>query len=385
MRIVVLGGGRVGAAMVRDLAADSRLELVLADASDAALASFHGSAVSTRKADLKDPAVLAAVVADADLVLGAVPGFMGFDTLRHVLHCGKNAVDISFFAEDAFLLDELAREKELTAIVDCGVAPGCSNLILGRLEAKLEEVESFAACVGGLPRERRWPYEYKAPFSPSDVIEEYVRPARLRENGHMVVRPALADAELIDFPGVGTLESFVTDGLRSLLRTSKTPSMVEKTLRYPGHREKMAMLRESGFFSAEPIELKDGRRVSPLELTSRLLFPLWQLNDGEDELTVMRVEVVGRSGGERRRYTYDLLDRYDAQTRTSSMARTTGYTATAAVRLFVDGLYREVGISPPEFLGRRADCYDRMMADLAARGVVYHEKIEVLPEIPGQA
>lgn len=377
MHIVVLGGGRVGAAMVRDLAPDFAVTLV--DASERALAAFADHAtVKTRQADLKNPSAVDAALTDADLVLGAVPGSMGFATLECIIKAGKNVVDISFFAEDAFRLDALARERGVVAVVDCGVAPGCSNLILGAMETRLERVDRFACCVGGLPVARRWPYEYKAPFSPSDVIEEYVRPARLRENGHDVVKKALADPELVDFPGVGTLEAFVTDGLRSLLQTSKVPNMVEKTLRYPGHRERMAMLRESGFFDEDEIALADGTRVRPRDLTSRLLFPLWQLDPQEDELTVMRVEIEGVESGRTVRYVFDLFDRTDPATRTSSMARTTGYTATAALRLLARGLYREPGISPPEFLGRRSDCYEAIFADLRARGVVYRERVETL-------
>ena len=379
MHIVVLGGGRVGAAMVRDLARDERLTVTLVDASASALAAFPaGGPVGTRQADLRQAAAIHAAVADADLVLGAVPGHMGFATLRAVLEAGKNVVDISFFAEDAFALDQLARDKGLTAIVDCGVAPGCSNLLLGKMEQRMEEVTSFACYVGGLPVVRRWPYEYKAPFSPSDVIEEYVRPARLRQHGELVVQPALTDPELIDFPGVGTLEAFVTDGLRSLLFTSKVPTLVEKTLRYPGHREKMAMLRDSGFFGEDEIELRSGAKVRPVELASHLLFPLWQLDPREEELTVMRVVVEGREDGQRVRHTFDLHDRTDRESGTSSMARTTGYTATAAIRLLVDGLYQQKGISPPEFLGRQAACCDRIFADLEARGVLYTQKVEAL-------
>lgn len=379
MHIVVLGGGRVGAAMVRDLARDERLAVTLVDAAPQALEAFAAeSRVATRQADLRDAAAIRGAIADADLVLGAVPGHMGFATLRAILEAGKNAVDISFFAEDAFALDALARDQGLTAIVDIGVAPGCSNLLLGRMEQELDQVESFHCYVGGLPVVRRWPYEYKAPFSPSDVIEEYVRPARLRIGGQLVTRPALTEPELIDFPGIGTLEAFVTDGLRSLLLTSQVPTLVEKTMRYPGHREKMEMLRESGFFGEEEIELASGARVRPLELASHLLFPLWQLDPREEELTVMRVVVEGLKDGRRERHTFDLHDRTDRASGTSSMARTTGYTATSAVRLFVDGHYRRPGISPPEFLGREAACCERIFADLAARGVVYTQKAEQL-------
>src|SRR4029450_4766258 len=109
--------------------------------------------------------------------------------------------------------------------------------------------------VGGLPRERRWPFDYKAGFAPADVIEEYVRPARMVEQGRVVVKEALSEPELIDFPGVGTLEAFNTDGLRGLRAAVKAPFMREKTLRYPGHVELMRAFRETGFFSKEPVDL----------------------------------------------------------------------------------------------------------------------------------
>lgn len=156
---------------------------------------------------------------------------MGFCTLKTVIECGKDIVDISFFPEDPFKLDQLAKEKKVTAVVDCGVAPGCSNLILGYMASILDVIESFSCYVGGLPRIRTWPYEYKTPFSPSDVIEEYNRPARLVDNGKVVTQPALSEVELIDLPGVGTLEAFNTDGLRTLIRTMKVPCMKEKTMR----------------------------------------------------------------------------------------------------------------------------------------------------------
>src|SRR5690606_28022112 len=108
---------------------------------------------------------------------------------------------------------------------------------------QLEVRERLSIMVGGLPVERSWPWEYRAPFSPSDVIEEYLRPARLRIAGRTVEREALSEIELVDLPGVGTLEAFNTDGLRSLLETLDFEDMVEKTLRYPGYAEKMRVLR----------------------------------------------------------------------------------------------------------------------------------------------
>ncbi len=375
MKITVLGAGRVGAAMVRDLAAGGEFEVLVADVSDRALDALgQVERVTTRKADLSDAAQVRACVADADLVVGAVPGHMGFATVKAVLEAGKPIVDISFFEQDPFLLDELAKSKGLTAIVDCGIAPGCGNIILGYHASLLDRVDRFLCLVGGLPTVRTWPYEYKAPFSPSDVIEEYTRPARYVAHGQVVTLPALSEPELMDFPGVGTLEAFNTDGLRTLLHTVDAPFKKEKTLRYPGHIELMRVMRETGLFSKEPVEVR-GAKVVPLELTSKLLFQLWAFEEGEEDLTVMRVEVEGEKDGQRVSYGYDLLDRCDMATGTLSMARTTGYTCTSVVRAVAQGLYRAPGISPPEYLGRAPGVYEFVMRELAQRGVVFRETV----------
>jgi saccharopine dehydrogenase-like NADP-dependent oxidoreductase len=249
------------------------------------------------------------------------------------------------------------------------VAPGLSNLVVGYHAARLERLTRFVCYVGGLPEVRRWPFEYKAGFSPIDVLEEYTRPARLVERGEVVVRPALSEPELLDFPEIGTLEAFNTDGLRTVISTVRCPEMKEKTMRYPGHIELMRVLRESGFFGKQPVEV-GGQMVIPLELTAALLFPLWQLDEGEADLTVMRIEVDGvEPGGRERRFVWTLLDRYDRATRTTSMARTTGYTATAAVRLLARGAWTRPGVAPPEHLGGDDTCFRSILADLAARGV----------------
>ncbi|MEW5764112.1 MAG: saccharopine dehydrogenase family protein [Acidobacteriota bacterium] len=375
MHVAVLGAGRVGKAIALDLAKGGEFSVTAADVSQTSLDGLAGAeGVTPLRADLSKPEEVARAVKGADLVVGAVPGHMGFETLKTLIGLGRNVVDISFFEEDPFALDALARERGVVAIVDCGIAPGASNIILGYSQTAMDRIERFDCLVGGLPAMRVWPYEYKAVFSPSDVIEEYVRPARFVEHGEVVVRPALSDPELLDFPQVGTLEAFNTDGLRSLLTTCKVPNMKERTLRYPGHIEKMRVLRETGFFSKDPVEV-GGVSVRPLDLTSRLLFPMWQLTEGEEDFTVMRVTVEGEKDGRKVRRVYDLLDRYDAATRTTSMARTTGYTCTAGVRSVARGLFRRPGVSPPEFLGREPGCHLFVMQELARRGVVFHETV----------
>jgi saccharopine dehydrogenase-like NADP-dependent oxidoreductase len=297
--------------------------------------------------------------------------------LRTVIEAGKDVVDIAFFPENPFDLDVLAKEKAVTAIVDCGVAPGMSSVLIGHVDQLLDKTEKVLIYVGGLPELREWPFEYKAVFSPIDVIEEYTRPARYVENGQLVVREALSECELLDFPGIGTLEAFNSDGLRTLADTIDAPDMKEKTLRYPGHVEKMAVMRETGLFSKEAIEI-NGAMIRPIDLTAALLFPKWEREPDEVDITVLQVISEGERQGKRLRYVYDLLDKYDPETQTHSMARATGYPATMAVRLLAEGMYDQKGISPPEYVGKNEKAVEFMLQGLEDRGLVFKCRVDAL-------
>ena len=378
MKVVVLGAGGVGRAIALDLAADSEFQVTAADADAEALSELRGRGpIDTITQDLSDPEGVRALVGRFEFAVDALPGHLGFRTLQAILEAGVGAVDIAFFPEDPFRLGELAEEKGVTAIVDCGVAPGMSNLLVGHVDRRLDRTESVAIYVGGLPAVRRRPYEYRAVFSPVDVIEEYTRPARFVEHGEVVVRPALSDLEHLELPGIGTLEAFNTDGLRTLIDRIDAPTMQEKTLRYPGHAERIALLRDTGLLGIEPVDV-GATSVRPIDLTSRLLFAQWKLEPGEADLTAMRVTVDGTRDGNRVRTTFDLLDRYDPETDTTSMARTTGYAATMGVRLLAGGHYRDPGIHPPEDVGRDPDCVAFVLAGLAARGIIFREAVAPL-------
>ncbi len=375
MKITVLGAGMVGSAIAKDLANEPDFDVVVVDLSQEVLTKLETDAsIKGIKADLQENGRVRSIAADSNLVISAVPGFMGFNTLREIIDAGKNVVDISFFAEDPFLLDGQARSKGVTAIVDCGVAPGLCNIIAGYVYDLLDQTDQYVCYVGGLPKIRQWPFEYKAVFSPSDVLEEYIRPARFVENSREVVRPALSEIELIDFPDVGTLEAFNTDGLRTLLKTLNIPYMREKTLRYPGHANLMRVFKESGFLDVKPIFV-DGQKIKPLSFTSKLLFHQWRLEEKETDLTVMQVAIEGLKDKERVCYEYYLTDEYDDRTKITSMARTTGYTCAIAARQIVKGLFSKKGICPPEFIGKTSGCFDDMQNELKKRNIKLLETI----------
>lgn len=367
-KIVVLGAGLVGKAMAIDLS--KTFDVTSIDLNAEALSSLKEKGIQTIQADLSDLSALKKQVEPFDLVVGALPGFMGFNTVKAVIEAGKNMTDISFFPEDPFELDELAKKNKVTIVTDCGVAPGMGNIILGYHHKRMK-IDSYECLVGGLPVVREWPYEYKAVFSPIDVIEEYIRPARYVQNGAVVIKEALSDPELIHFDNVGTLESWNSDGLRSLIRTMEgIPNMIEKTLRYPGCIEYLRVLRESGFFSYEPVDI-NGQKVRPIDMTAKLLFPKWKLKKGEEEFTVMRIRVEGIEKGAPKKYQYNLLDYTDKATETLSMARTTGYTCTAAAHLVLNGQYNRLGVNPPEYLGENEDHFNFIKNYLLDRGVRY--------------
>jgi len=371
-KIALLGAGRVGHAIACDLAANFSVSAF--DIDNTALSELKGiKNVETYQIDLQN-VDYNNLLNGFDMAISAVPGFMGFETLKRIIHTGINVVDISFFPEDPFELNDTALAKGVCAVVDCGVAPGMGNIILGRYN-EIMKVHSYECLVGGLPVERQWPYQYKAGFSPIDVIEEYIRPARFIQNGRMVIKEALSDPELIRFDHIGTLESFNTDGLRTLMYTLKIPNMIEKTLRYPGSIEYLRVLRDSGFFSHDPVVI-DGHSIKPIDLTSRLLFPLWKLEKGEADITVMRITIKGEADNSKTEIAFYLHDRHDEMNQISSMARTTGYTCTAVANLVLKGAYLNPGINPPEYLGRQKEHYDFILNYLKERNVIYIKEVK---------
>lgn len=376
--IIVLGAGMVGSTIAIDLS--NKHKITLTDFNQEALSKAEQKCndLTIQLLDVTDKNTLQETIKKFDLVVCAVPGFLGFETLKSIIEAEMNVIDISFFSENSLELDALAKEKNITAIVDCGVAPGMDNVILGYYNEKMK-LTDFECLVGGLPKVKKWPFCYKAPFSPIDVIEEYTRPARYVENGKMITREALTDCEFVEFDNVGTLESFNSDGLRSIMFTMPhIKNMKEKTLRYPGHVEYVRVLKESGFFNTKEIEV-NGTKISPLDFTSKVLFNEWKLGETEEEITIMRITVKGEnSDGKIEEITYTLHDEYCSETKTSSMARTTGYTASAAANLFLEGEFTEKGVFPPELVGKYEYCFHYFLNYLKERNIHYKKNSKLV-------
>jgi len=376
MRIIVIGCGKIGSIIAKDLAESLEAEITVADKFETA-ARRVAEEISGEwtTVDASSKGSIAQALRGFDLAVGALPGDYGFNAMEAAVEVGVDMVDVSYTPENPLILDEEARRKEMTLIPDCGVAPGLSNMLVSYGASKLDEVRAAHILVGGIPERPVPPLGYTITWSAEGLIDEYMRPVRIVENGRVVEVPALSGLEEIDFPGLGRLEAFYTDGLRTLIETFKgVESMYEKTLRYPGHVEKVKLLRELGLFDDEPIEV-EGVKVSPKHFTARLLERHLRMPDVGDLLAMM-VEVKGLKDGVEKTIRFHLLDRYDRASGVTAMARTTGYTTSIVAQLLAKGRIEERGVIPPEKLGLRSQIFEEILMELRRRGVEVMEQVD---------
>ena len=375
MRVITLGCGKIGSVLAKDFTESVEgVEIVLADISEdrAKEAASDVAGAGWVTVNTTDYAGLKETLGEFDLVLGALPGDYGYKALEAAVEVGVDVVDISYTPENPAELDAAARQAGVTIIPDCGVAPGLSSVLVGYAASRLDKVKSAHIMVGGIPETPVPPLGYTITWSAEGLIDEYVRDVSIVEGGKVVQVPALSGLEEMEFPGVGTLEAFYTDGLRTLVESLPgVESMYEKTLRYPGHVEKVRLLRELGFFDDEPLQV-EGEQVSPRLVTARLLErSLWRTDIGD--LLAMMIEVKGEADGEEAGYRYYILDRFDREKGVTAMARTTAYTASIVAGMLAEGVIEEKGVIPPERLGMDGAVAERLLSELRARGVVVEE------------
>jgi saccharopine dehydrogenase-like NADP-dependent oxidoreductase len=380
MKAVQIGAGLVGQLITADLMQD--FEMTVVDLDEKALKAIEGKypGVKTAVASATDAAVLGPVLEDADIVTAGVPGKFGYELMKTVIGLGKNLVDISFMAEDFEQLDGFAKEKGVTVIPDMGVAPGMSNFLVGRGAALLDEVEDAHIYVGGIPTKPVPPFNYQVTWSPKDCIEEFTRPVTVVRDGKKEVLEATSGLHLRDFPGVGTLEAFYTDGLRSLAKNIKAKNLGEMTLRWPGHVEQMRLLRTMGLFEKEP-KILGGKEVVPLDVAADMLFPLWKMEPekGDRDLTVMEIDVHGFKGSDEVTWSWYLLDYFDEKTWNTSMSRCTGCSIFA--RAVAKGLVKGKGVLPAEKLASNDELYDFVISEQKKRRINYVESVKIVKNV----
>jgi len=385
MKVLVIGCGLQGFEIASDLFKDKNIKVGVSDISRERLRRVKNIGISSiHKLDITDKKHLTGIIKQYDLIVGAVPGRYGFDLVKTVIESGRDMVDISFMPEDALKLDPLAREHNVKIVVDCGLAPGISNFIVGHAQSVLKRIDEVHIAVGGLPQNPKPPLNYRTVFSLEDVMEEYTRKVRIIENGKFKIIEPMTGVEKIKFNGIGEFECFFTDGLRSLARTVKgVKTMTEKTIRYPGHTSQIKTLIECGFLDTKPIEFRmrsprgtpvpetdppsadRNNKIRPRDFTLKILGDKLALGKDKD-ITLFRVVIKGE-----KTLKYEMVDYYTNGV--TSMARTTGYPCAIVARLM--NLIDRVGVIPPEELGKNSLIFSQLLDGLTKRRIKIKEII----------
>ena len=375
MRMLVLGAGLQGSACAYDLLQNDEVTHVrLADVNAQHVAEFlapySGKRLIPTPLDVRDAEGVRALMRESDAVMSAIPYYFNLDLARHAAETGVHFCDLGGNTDIVFeqkKLDAVAREKGITIIPDCGLAPGMVNILAQHGIDQLDTVDEVRIFVGGLPQNPEPPLNYQIVYSIEGVLDYYTTRSWVVRDGKRVQVKALSEVEPVDFaPPVGELEAFHTAGGLSTMAfryEGKIPTMEYKTLRYPGHARIMEAIRELGLLELEPIEVK-GVRVVPRDVAIATMSPRLTKRHGKD-LVALRVTVNGRKASEPRAVTYEMVDRYDEQRGISAMMRTTGYSLSITGQMQARGLVKPAGVHTPD------ECMpgSEYIAELQKRGV----------------
>jgi lysine 6-dehydrogenase len=361
-KILVLGAGMIGSVLAGELA-KSGADVEVGDRETKTIPGCK-----TMKMDFTDRNALTSTMKDGhDVVASAVPGSLGFGVMQTAIKAEVNLVDVSFGEQNPLTLSEAAKRAGIVIVPDCGVAPGISNLLVGVGMTKVKNPKEVHIKVGGLPEKPIPPLNYRLVFSAEALLDEYTRKARIVKNSRVVEVDALTGLEALDFPGVGKLECFCTDGLRTLVDTIKVRDMDEKTIRYPGHVEKIRTLVEMGLLASEPTI----HGIKPRDFMEAFIASTLKLKSGEKDITILEVEVKGESGA----VIYRMLDKYDSKNNISSMARTTGYPIAILSMLVAKNEITHKGVVPLEILGIDGKISKLILEELQKRSIRIEEKL----------
>lgn len=374
MKMLVLGAGLQGCACAYDLLQSGAVESVtIADIHPDRLPEWLVSEgkgkLNPVKLDAKDESAVSKLMPGHDAVMSALPYYFNGPMSRLAIAAGCHFADLGGNTEivmEQKQSDQAAREKGLSVIPDCGLAPGMVNILAAEGIRRLDQTSKVKIYVGGLPQHPEPPLNYQIVYSLEGALDYYTTPSWVLRNGKPTQVEALSELEDVKFPEpVGTLEAFHTGGGISTMPFAwegKIDVMEYKTLRYPGHVAVMKPIRELGLISNDAIEVK-GKQVVPRDVFIAAVQPKLFKPEGRD-LVALRVEVSGTKGGKAHTTTFQLLDYYDEKVGVSAMMRTTGYSLSITGQMQVAGRTGKGVLTPDEAMP-----FDEYVSELARRGV----------------
>lgn len=381
MRYLILGAGQQGRAIAFDLLRDPEAEVVLADRDPDLLEDVYSwlddSRVDLEPMEATSRDEVQAAMEDADVAISALPYAFNLDittdaiaTRTHLVDLGGNNDIVAAQLE----LDPQAREAGIVIIPDCGLAPGLANILAADACERLTRVDSLRIRVGGLPQKPQGELEYMLTFNVEGLLNEYSEPAIAIIDGNVVHVDPLGDVERVTFPEPwGELEAFNTSGgLSTLPRTygHKVENMDYKTLRFPGHAEKMRSLLEQGLFSREVRQTSTGP-VVPRDLLAKMIEK--NCTYPEADVVLLRITAFGTKNNVNIMVKSQIIDRFDKENGITAMMRMTGYPTAIIAHMIARGDITDRGVVP----GERAVNRDIFRNELKLRDIHLEEVVKV--------
>ncbi|MBY0357913.1 MAG: hypothetical protein K2W82_07915 [Candidatus Obscuribacterales bacterium] len=357
MRIVVVGGGMQGLVIAENLLArPEKPEVTIVDVRKPAQVPVGATFI---QGDVLDATQAATLVKGADAAVLAVPSRISHAALANLIAAGIPVADVCFTPDPPVDLDAQAKKSGACCVVDCGVAPGLSHMLVGLAHTELGGLDSARILVGGMPENPPAVFKHAVYFNPHDLLSEYVRPARARKGGKDIdPAPMTVPAETFKDSELGNLDAFISDGLRSLLPSfPDVPDMAELTLRWPGHLDAMRDLYEMG--------LLEGEAFQGVGATIGTRYPAEKYPD------VLLMVVEATRGNKKR--AWRLIDRRTKNN--SAMSRTTGFTTAATAMMLAKKQFTTPGVHLPEAIGKDPKLAKIIIDDLAERGVAVKDLV----------
>ncbi len=313
---------------------------------------LQGTGVKTLVVNAENSSGIKRVLQKGDVVISALPyrynyrlATLALQTKTHFIDLGGN----NTIVENERQLFTKAKKNEVTIIPDSGLAPGLVSIITRDIVDHLDTVNSVRLRVGGLPRHPKPPLIYQIVFSPYGLINEYVEDALILDQGKILQKKSMTEIETVQFPKpFGTMEAFLTSGGCSTLPYTyrRTIQYLDyKTIRYPGHCEKIKAILDLGFADDKKINCA-GQMISPRDVFASLLMK--NIPTTGEDVVLLKVMSEGIKQGKKRAREYLLIDSYDKKNKISAMMRTTGYPVAITAQMIENETIQQRGVFCPE-------------------------------------
>ncbi|MFH1727615.1 MAG: saccharopine dehydrogenase C-terminal domain-containing protein [Pseudomonadota bacterium] len=301
-----------------------------------------------------------------DLIIDSLPAAFSYDLFKVVAKTNKKMVSVSFLEEDFMAFHDEAHENGALIIPDCGAAPGFSHLLSGYSVVKLDGADSIEMKLGAIPLEAKAPFYHSITWAIEDLLEEYLRPAKIRINGEIKVLDPFDTIENENLFGL-LLESFLTDGVRSFLATyPHVKNVTERTLRHKGHLQFMQSLKDLGLISRKALIINE-KEIVPIKVLNELINQNFLDLPKEDQFIM---EIVGKKGDKELVHKYKIG--YDHENNVSALVNSVAITAFCAAKLIAENKINETGVMPLENL-----CHDEIYNEM----IKAHESVGALVEV----